>query len=497
MSWLSDLLRRKRGTPPTPSTPPPGDIRIHCTLVGTVTSLPVLRVDDGTVVTATCPDSPARATFTLPGTTPPWGWEITFGTTTVRMPHPLPRSGDYEGPTLEYRAVVTKRRGVVRLMGRSFVDDDGLFLPVGASLFYALGHWYRGGDQRELVKENLQWLRARGVDYVRILGHVAWSDGQEIDPRWPGYDLALAELLDYAYLEAGIRTKLTVTGGGEWRDMAQAANIARAVIVGREHQMFLVEGGNELNLTSEQAVLLAQTFARSGVLTATGRGNAGLEAIRADTRAAGAQVSCLHTERGVWRGEAGLVRQVWDLKELDGGVENAEPPGPAASGAQLTDPLKLSLFRAGSAFCRSGAFCLHSGSGVYGRTYDSPHGRRYAKLADHPGLGEAFNATRCVTDALPTTAADWSPFNGGYGGPLSLEVSAGTVNKVYGARSGARFGQVIIGAEGPIRLRALHAMHVRAVSLIDGADLGSADLAPGEEASPVNTWGHLLLGERR
>lgn len=490
--FLQQLFRR-RPKPVEPPKPPAtvDDIRIHCTVVGDMTDRPVLRVDDGSKAIAAVA-KPGRVTFTLPGTTPPWGWSITFGGNEVRQPNPLPGAGDHEGPTLEYVPPVKKRPGVVRLVGRSFIDNAGVFLPNGASMFYALGHWHRGGPLRDLVKENAQWLQQRGVDYVRILAHVAWDAAQEITPNWANYQAELIELIDYLYDEAGLRVKITVTGGGRWEDIEKAAVAVRYAIAGREHKIFMVEAGNETNISGDDAVKVAKLFAGSGVLFATGRGNAGLDVIIRETELAGAPVACFHTERG--GDEVRMVRQVWDFKEFRHAVENAEPPGPASSVSQLNDPLQLALFRVGSAFCGAGAFCLHSGSGVYGKNYMSAHGFRYAKFADHPGLQDAFDAMRAVTNAVPVNLAEWRPFNGGYGGPLSVELAAGDIGKIYGSRLDNQFIEIVFGCTTPVKLRALHRMEVRAVSVFTGAETGRWQLQAGETFDLPLAWGHLLIG---
>src|SRR5262245_52030517 len=68
------------------------------------------------------------------------------------------------------------RRGIVRLADQVFVDDNGPFLGVGATLFWA-GWGYQ--HDRARLEQNLDFLATRGVDYIRVLGVVGprgWPD---------------------------------------------------------------------------------------------------------------------------------------------------------------------------------------------------------------------------------------------------------------------------------------------------------------------------------
>ena len=111
------------------------------------------------------------------------------------------------------------RTGRVRVEGRSFVDDSGEFFPLGATLFWALHGW---ANDRERLLKNLAFLSGK-VDYVRILCQVDWSDkGIVIGQDQPGWDPK--GFIETAYRQFGLRTELTIIGGGgAFNPMALAA----------------------------------------------------------------------------------------------------------------------------------------------------------------------------------------------------------------------------------------------------------------------------------
>jgi hypothetical protein len=99
-------------------------------------------------------------------------------------------------------------RGRVRLVNRSLADDRGPWLPLGASLFWAL--WAERHDPERLDR-NLAWLAERGVDYVRVLGMVgseSWSD-RRIDPRDAEYWATVDRLFERLGRH-GLRAQVTI-----------------------------------------------------------------------------------------------------------------------------------------------------------------------------------------------------------------------------------------------------------------------------------------------
>src|SRR5262245_38518869 len=103
------------------------------------------------------------------------------------------------------------RRGIVRLADQVFIDDNGPFLGVGATLFWA-GWGYQ--HDRARLEQNLDFLAKHGVDYIRVLGVVG--------PRgWPDRTVAARSLLEGDAIQGltdlvyskGMRVEWTIFGG--------------------------------------------------------------------------------------------------------------------------------------------------------------------------------------------------------------------------------------------------------------------------------------------
>jgi hypothetical protein len=410
-------------------------------------------------------------------------------------------NGDPDMVAMHYTPVVVYRRGLVRFLGRAWVDDGGPFYPLGDSMLYALGHYHRGGGLRDLVQENAHYLAGHRHDYVRWLGDVNWANDQHIDPTWIDYDRNAADLIDFLYDQCGLRSKITVTGGGMGNARLAAQKLLPVIQDGRQHKVLLAEAVNEQNDSSTNAIWIAQHLRSAGIPVATGRGNSGIQQIRDDGNTAGSSVDCFHTERGLGDANepggrhARQVRQVWDFKEFSRPLENAEPPGPESSVATLDDPFKLALFAAATRICGAGAFCFHQGSGVYGHDYQSNYGYRYARFAQRPDQDRLMRAVRAADARLPRGVENWQKFNGGYGGPLIVDVSRGSVNKNYGSRSGGAFCQVVIGADGPVTLKAAQPCTLAVSNPETNETLFEGSVGAGESVALPLLWGYVLVGQ--
>lgn len=387
------------------------------------------------------------------------------------------------------------RTGVVTLQGKSWTDDGGAYYPLGTTLLYGLGHWHRGGALRELVRENLAYLAAHEYDYARMLCQVNWQ-GQEIDPHWPTFEQDLGALLDCAYDEHGLRVKLTLIGGGAGDVQALAAQVRRVVSAGRLHKIQMIEAVNEGNASTDDAVAMVHALKGLGLPIAVGLGDRGLETTKDAGDLSGATVDILHTERGLGTTSepggphARQVRQCWDFHLFRRASENGEPPGPASSVATLDDPVQLATFRAASIICGAGAFCLHTGSGVYGRTYETAYGTRYARLADISNADAIFRAVRSADRRLPKGIENWQAFNVGH----PVVIDSGAVNKLYGAHVGGQFVEMCLGVTGPVVFRAAVAVSVDIINPATGETLASRLLQEGQTVSVDGLWAYLLSG---
>lgn len=345
---------------------------------------------------------------------------------------------------------VKQRHGVVRAEHRTFVDDDGPFYPLGATLFWSLYGWK---NERERVKQNLQWLARHRFDYVRILGEVDWA-GEEIDPSWPDYAQVLGEFLDYAYDQCGLRVELTLVGG-KGDPMVIAQKVAPVINAGRKHKILNLEVANE----SYQRPMTLQAMQAAGTwllqntsnLVALSSGE-GLDAYAPGTTDWRADYARIYLPPGVanlgtihmdrTQGDFGWreVRQPWDWKDLPFPVSHNEPIGPRSSVAEENDAIRLAMLRTVGIINGVGAFVLHNGAGVFGRV--DPARNRPANLWEVPGIGAIMQAVRGVDRWLPPRLAEGQHWNNGWAGaPWNVDAFWGDgadhgVNRNYTVATG-------------------------------------------------------------
>lgn len=394
-------------------------------------------------------------------------------------------------------APTSARRGLVQLAGRMVFDADGPFNPLSTTLFWALGRAHNG--ERDRVKQNLQWVKGKRYDGVRILGQVApnglWAECP-IDPRWPTYQNELADLIDLAY-DCGLRVKLTLIGGGDPDPVETARKVAEVVRADRQHKILLLEPVNEHNADPEAAEKMVPILQATGCLVVPGFGDIapgwGIEDIKALSERSGADGCAYHTSRTDGDNGARQVRQCWDFKEFGLMADDGEGPGPGASVADFPNPFKNASKAAANMICGASFRCGHTGSGVYGKTYQATTAMRYANLWEQPNADVLFDSIRHADDHIPPEVANWQKYNTGH----PVEIASGSVNKLYGTRSNdGRYVQVAIGCESPITLRATRPTTVKLYSPASGEPYGTFQLAAGEVVQPTAPlWCYVMVGE--
>jgi hypothetical protein len=319
---------------------------------------------------------------------------------------------------------IAQRHGVVRAENRSWVDDDGTFYPLGATMMWSLWGWK---NDRDRLKQNLQWLAQYKFDYVRILGEVDWA-GETIDPNWPDYEQVLGEFIDFAYDQCGLRVELTLVGGtGDPMDLAQKA--ATVINAGRTQKIMNIEVANE----SYQRPVTLQQMVDAGrylrqntpnlVALSSGEGLSTYVPNSTDWRtdyvntympSDAANLGTIHMDRTFgdlgWRAE----RQPWDWKDFNFPVSHNEPIGPRSSVQEETDPARLAMLRAVGLINGVGAFVLHNGSGVTGQV--DPTHNRPANLWEVPGIDAVMKAVRGIDAWMPPRAGEGQHWNNGWAG---------------------------------------------------------------------------------
>lgn len=505
--------RKKRPTPPKPA----GPVRIHCTLSGDVKDPLAIVVDGVDTAFVAVLESPTRATFTIPGDVPKWGFWYHYGNRSLRAVNadgsdmPLPPAGDHEGPVLDFVPAKppVEHLGPVSLNGRTWMSKNGPFFPLASTLFWAVGGVKQG--QVDRVRDNFRFLYENGCHAVRILAQVKW-DGEigNADERWPDYADVLGQTIDVA-AEEGLLVKLTCIGGGV-RDLRLLADKLCQVLPARREKLLMVEGVNEGNASVEDVQYL---FGRlmpllPGVPWAPGFGDQSQKDNPKHPQTVGAlmnsPVDVLHVERELGVNDepggphARQARQGWNFADRRKAQDWGEPPGPESSVAQLDDPDILAAAYATSIISGAGSGCAHFGSGVFGKDYDSQHGHRYANLREHPKAVAVFRAMTTAAEQLWSFAPDicnWRPFNN----PLIVErvnisssegLGRGQCNKIYGARAGTQFVEIILGCDPVIRLLGAPGSVFVVTDTATGREVARG--RGGEVVQVSGCWSYLVIG---
>ena len=319
------------------------------------------------------------------------------------------------------------RKGIVHADGRNYVDDDGAFYPLGGTVMWALYGWK---NDRARLQQNLKFLAQHGYDYIRILAEVSWTD-EVISPAWFDYAEQLGGLIDYAYDECGLRTEITMIGGGDGIDVVGlAGRIGDIVNAGRRHKILDIEIANEsyqrpVTLDTMRAAGRALLAKLPGQLVALSSAE-GLGTyvpnstdFIADTKSTylqsgTANLMTIHMDRTF--GDEGWreARQPWDWKDFPFPIAHNEPIGPRSSVAQEVDPVRLAMLRAVGIINGVEGFVLHNGAGVMGKV--DPSHDRPANLWEVPNIDAVMDAVRGVDQLLPAHAGDGQHWNNGWAG---------------------------------------------------------------------------------
>ncbi len=387
-------------------------------------------------------------------------------------------------------APLVRRTGIVRPgPGRAVADGTGAFHPLGLTWMWAL---YGQKFERDRIKAHLDFLAPYGYDYVRILGEVGWP-GETIDPAWPDYQDILGSFIDDAWTIAGLRTQITLMGGGTNTDPMRLAEQVASVIWSRAEKVLALEVGNESfqnGPSTDDLVRVARylrgTTAHLVALSAPIPGDlASTDAMVVAARDAGANLFTMHTDRGEHDHKWRQVRQAWDFKSLPFVVSANEPPGPNSSVGTNDSPLQLAMMRVTGALAGAALHVLHIGDMVYGR--DMPDRNRKANLWDVDNIDAILRAVRGVDPLLPQGVENWPKYNNAWSGhPLTVDAfwSDGDgdhgVNRNYAATSGDQILVALDGVKSYVVNTAQRAMTVEAVDPLTGAAVATASLAPGQ-----------------
>jgi hypothetical protein len=414
------------------------------------------------------------------------------------------------------RDSVRARTGLVRLAGRAFIDDDGLYLAVGASLFWAL--WGYQHDRGRL-EQHLSYLATRGVEYIRVFGIIGprWAD-RVIDPRDGAWDGDLAGLLDLAFSH-GLRVELTI-----WQDtdltpdrMAIIDRVA-AVVSGRPQTVQYFEICNEgyadtsrfpPNWSVEAQQLANALRAKTPhVVAVTSPAAVDPAEIEIWYGQSTANLLTPHLPReetgGGLDGEWRYVRQTWDVWLASGlAWTNDEGKGPQSSVAEDDDPLRLTMYAGLTWLCGGAGFVLHTGAGVGGGDEASIAQGRVANLWEVTNIEQILAGIQTVRGMLPADLPNWSRHNANRnfpGYPFDTDrlvplIEGGQLLRAFAATHGdGRLIVTPIVAQVPVPFTARFPMHFDVYDPMTGERRDTSDLAAGDTYTLPPTLAAVLIG---
>jgi len=410
------------------------------------------------------------------------------------------------------------RAGVVRLAGRVFLDDDGPYLAVGASLFWAL--WGYAHD-RARVEQHLGFLAARGVDYIRVFGIIGprWTD-RMVDPAERSWDDNVAGLLDLA-VSYGLRVELTI-----WQDtdltadrmaiVDRLAAIASAIPKSIQYFEICNEGAADMSRFPPAWPAEAQRLADAlrsktpHLVAVTSPGGIDAAAIAAWYGQSSANLLTTHLPRdetgggiaGAWR----YVRQTWDPWLASAlSWTNDEGKGPQSSVAADDDPLRLTMYAGLTWLCGGAGFVLHTGAGVGGGDEASKSKGRAANLWEVANIDPILAGIAAMRRLLPADLPNWSRHNANRnfpGYPFDCDrlvplIETGQLLRAFAATSeDGRFIVMPIVAQAAVPFAAKSALHLDVYEPLTGEVVEACDRAAGEVYTLPATLGRVMMGMR-
>jgi hypothetical protein len=408
----------------------------------------------------------------------------------------------------------TARTGIVHAAGSAFVDDLGEFYPLGATLMWALRGWK---FERDRVRQNLAFLQKYRVDFVRILAEVGWA-GNDIQPdQWDDYDALLANFIDETYDVYGMRTQITMIGGGTNTDYSRLVDRIIAIVKTRQHKVFLIEVANESfqNFTDSSKM---KSFARRFVsalpdtLVACSSTPDDDDGSVLKDFASAATASVKHFERSLnesgWKG----VRKPWEMRGPIGSLPSSqnEPQGPRSSVCEYTEPIHMVMNRWTGIIMGWKAYVLHNGAGVGGQV-DTTHNRP-ANLWEVPGIDTIMDAVRNLDSFVPKGIVGTPTRTGVVGHPSSADAiwvdgADHGVVRDYACITDFGFVQTLIGIKQYVDLKFNANYHITALHPVTGAVVNEADVTPGANgahrlqaslaASSDGTGGLIIVATHR
>jgi hypothetical protein len=420
---------------------------------------------------------------------------------------------------------------VVRLNGKSFCDNSGPFLGLGASYFQALR---RAKYDRARLNTDLALLVSKGFDYVRILSMVNW-DGLEIAPvsftnsvgrfvaAWPDYWQQFRDLLDIV-AQHGLRAEVTIFADAQHVMPGKATRQVHldgilANIAGHEQQIVHLEVANEAwqngfpgspgvaDLREFAQYLADRTSVPVTITSNDDTSNAGIVSLYSGSAA---DLATVHFARDIGTIEGGWlpVRDCYRAGNLPGvpPVSSNEPIGSGSSVNSESDPIKLCAAAVFAYIANLPAYVYHSRAGVFGHVNCCPPSGGEVRFENTAGI----NAYQHVRQILPPDLASWvrndgleatAPFTvfcNGQANNYWPDVSSPTsgCDRNIGSAKGNEFVCLPMGIlSGGVTLQARRPVSFQVFNPLTGAVVSDLALNTGSQVTlPQGPGAYILKG---
>lgn len=326
--------------------------QLNCSVTGTPTDTPHLRVDDGTEVTGVF-ESASRVIFRMADAVPPWGATITFGGKEVRTL--IPVYGAEEGPLLAYAPPT--------LALHISSDRRTFHLPDGSRWMYAIHSDFRL-LQRFLAGDDLSGLlaerKAAGSHGARVFGMC--KNLFSLDPRFtPGYYDSLTTFAAYMAAQGMYVEYVAFCDAQGWGWADQSHHWNRVGDALRDSPNVLIELVNEY----QQNGIDPSRFGRLPIANLQSRGSSVGDVPPAMPAW---DFSTFHPRRD-WKWPftvAATANEIYAYPGLDVPCAINEPIGAAevpSSGRRASDPALFEKMAVDCALWAAGG-CFHSDGGL-------------------------------------------------------------------------------------------------------------------------------------
>lgn len=413
--------------------------------------------------------------------------------------------------------VYKKRKGNVRIINKSAIDDDGFHLFLGTTLFPY--RWMLDNSQLR-IDDNLRFLAESDIDYIRYFVEVGnpnddtdgWSD-RKTDPS-----TFTERYINYAYDNFGIRSAICIFGGCFYSDTRDKRinTVQRVIDVVKKcsEKVIWIEIVNEFHgqLDDADEVRSLCNLVQSqlpNVLCIPSSPEGWQEDFDTIYKDNTGTLGSIHHERVDKEAHWGYVRGPYSARELErvpSAFTNDEGVGPKSSGVSDDDPLRLGFFAATGYIVREPFFTLHTGAGVYMGGKGGITHNREANIYEVNNIDSILDAINNVRSLLPQDVTSWPEYNGNRSEHLlpadyvwadDNSFTSGVL-RCYMAISGNNFVMLPYSIFNFADFTAKVNMNVRVYDIMNGEKLDETNLSSGNKirlsGRADKNAGYLVLG---